>query len=84
MPLPRKVREDTLIPTVSRRALTIAVVIGLLAVMEAAMLLSVHQESQTMDEAESLLPGYLQWVAGNFSIRPGYPPCPRMWVLYPC
>ena len=74
MPLPQKVREDTLIPTVSRRALTIAGVIGLLAVMEAAMLLSVHQESQTMDEAESLLPGYLQLTAGNFSIRPGYPP----------
>jgi len=38
------------------------------------MLLSVRQESQTMDEAESLFPGYLQLAAGDFSIRPGYPP----------
>ena len=63
-----------MIPSISRRALTIAAVIGLLAIMEAAMLLSVRQESQTMDEAESLLPGYLQLTAGDFSIRPGYPP----------
>src|SRR5208283_4403129 len=42
--------------------------------MEGAMLLAVRQESQTSDEAESLLPGYLQLTAGDFSIRPGYPP----------
>ena len=58
----------------SRHVLTIAAVIGLLAVMEAAMLLSARQESQTSDEAESLLPGYLQLTTGDFSIRPGYPP----------
>ena len=58
MRVPQKVREDTLIPTVSRRALTIAAVIGLLALMEAAMLLSVRQESQIMDEAYSLFAGY--------------------------
>jgi 4-amino-4-deoxy-L-arabinose transferase-like glycosyltransferase len=58
----------------SRRALTLAAVVGLLAIMEAAMLLSVRQESQTSDEAYSLLAGYLHLTTGDFSICPGYPP----------
>ena len=58
----------------SRRVLTLAAVIGLMAIMEAAMLLAVRQESQTSDEADSLLPGYLHLTAGDFAIRPGYPP----------
>lgn len=74
MRVPRKVREDALIPTVARRALTIAAVIGLLAFMEAAMLLSVRQESQIMDEAYSLFAGYCHLTAGDFSICPAYPP----------
>ena len=63
-----------LIPTVSRRVLTLAAVIGLLAIMEAAMLLAARQESQTSDEAYSLFAGYLHLTAGDFSICPGYPP----------
>ena len=70
----RKVWEHTLIPAVSRRVLTLAAVIGLLALMEAAMLLAVRQESQTSDEAYSLLAGYLHLTAGDFEICPGYPP----------
>ncbi len=38
------------------------------------MVLSVRQESQTSDEAYSLLAGYLHLTAGDFSICPGYPP----------
>ena len=63
-----------MIPTVSRRALTLAAVIGLVAIMEAAMLLSVRQESQTSDEAYNLFAGYRHLTAGDFSICPGYPP----------
>jgi hypothetical protein len=74
MPVPRKVREHTLISTVSRRTLTLAAVMGLLALMEAAMLLAVRQESQTSDEAYSLLAGYRHLTAGDFSICPAYPP----------
>jgi 4-amino-4-deoxy-L-arabinose transferase-like glycosyltransferase len=42
--------------------------------MEAAMLLSVRQESQTSDEAYSLFAGYFHLTTGDFSICPGYPP----------
>jgi len=63
-----------LIPIVSRRALTLAAVMGLLALMEAAMLLSVRQESQTCDEAYSLFAGYRHLTAGDFFICPAYPP----------
>ncbi len=58
----------------SRRAMTVAAVIGLLAVMEAAMLLSVRGESQTSDEVYNLFAGYGHLIAGNFSICPAYPP----------
>jgi 4-amino-4-deoxy-L-arabinose transferase-like glycosyltransferase len=63
-----------LIPTASRRTLTLAAVVGLVAIMEAAMVLSVRQESQTSDEAYNLLAGYRHLTAGDFSICPGYPP----------
>ncbi len=45
--------------------------------MEAAMLLSVRQESQTCDEAYNLFAGYEYLTAGNFSISPAYPPLTR-------
>ena len=45
----------------------LAAVVGLLAIMEAAMLLSVRQESQTADEAHNMLAGYLYLTAGDFS-----------------
>jgi hypothetical protein len=67
-------RERLLNLTFSRTALTLAAVVGLLAIMEAAMLFAVRQESQTSDEAYSLLAGYLHLTAGDFSICPGYPP----------
>ena len=51
-----------------------AAVIALLAIMEAVMLLAVRQESQTSDEAYSMLAGYLHLTAGDFAICPGYPP----------
>lgn len=63
-----------MIPTMSRRTLTLAAVIGLLAIMEASMLLSVHQESQIFDEAYSLFAGYCHLTTGDFSICPAYPP----------
>lgn len=66
--------EHALNLTVSRRIWTLAAVTALLAVMESTMLLSVHQESQTSDEAYSMLAGYLHLTAGDFSICPGYPP----------
>ncbi len=45
--------------------------------MEAAMLLSVRQESQTCDEAYNLFAGYEYLTAGDFSISPAYPPLTR-------
>ena len=72
-----------MISNVSRRALTVAAMIGLLAVMEAAMLLSARQESQTSDEAYSLLAGYLHLTAGDFSICPGYPPLTKEVAALP-
>ena len=63
-----------MIPAASRRALTLATVMVLLAIMESAMLLSVRQESQTSDEAYTLFAGYLHLTTGNASICPAYPP----------
>ena len=63
-----------MIPNVSARALKLAVVVGLLACMEAGMMLSVRQESQTCDEAYSLFAGYLRLTVGDFSFCPAYPP----------
>ncbi len=63
-----------MISTSTRRALMLAALIALLAVMEATMLFSVHQESQTSDEAYSLYAGYSHLTAGNFFICPAYPP----------
>ncbi len=45
--------------------------------MEAAMLLSVRQESQTCDEAYNLFAGYEYLTAGDFSISPAHPPLSR-------
>jgi hypothetical protein len=73
-PVPRNFREHLLIPTISRRFLMFAALIGALAIMEGAMLLSVHQESQTSDEVYSLFAGYCQLTVGNYSICPAYPP----------
>jgi tetratricopeptide (TPR) repeat protein len=53
---------------------TIAAVAALLAIMEATMLLSVRQESQTCDEAYNLLAGYLHLTRSDFSVCPAYPP----------
>ncbi len=61
-------------PKISRRVLLLAAMVGLLAIMETAMLLSVHQESQTSDEVYSLFAGYCHLTAGNFTICPAYPP----------
>jgi hypothetical protein len=63
-----------LIPHVSRRVWTLAAVICLVAIMEAAMLLSVRQESQTADEAHNLLAGYRYLTAGDFSAGSAHPP----------
>ena len=52
----------------------LAAMMGLLAIMEAAMLLSVQQESQTSDEAFNLFGGYVYLTAGNFSIASAHPP----------
>lgn len=60
--------------TNSGRVLTLGAVVGLLAIMQATMLLSVRQESQTSDEAYSLFAGYLHLTARDFSLCPGYPP----------
>jgi 4-amino-4-deoxy-L-arabinose transferase-like glycosyltransferase len=63
-----------LLPVNSRRVVTLAAVIGLLAVMEATMLLSVRQESQTADEAHNLFAGYLYLTRGDFSAGSAHPP----------
>ena len=74
MPVPRNNREHLLTPKISRRVLMLAAMIAALAIMETAMLLSVHQESQTSDEVYSLFAGYCQLTVGNYSICPAYPP----------
>ena len=74
MPVPRTLREQFLTATISRRVLMLAAMIAALTIMEAAMLLSVHQESQTSDEVYSLFAGYCQLTVGNYSICPAYPP----------
>ena len=59
---------------ISRRMLLPTAAIALFAIMEATMLISVHRESQTSDEAYSLFAGYSHLKAGNFFICPAYPP----------
>src|ERR1035438_10250893 len=83
MPVARNIREHFLIPKISRRVLMIAAMIAALAIMEAAMLLSAHQESQTSDEVYSLFAGYCQLTVGNYSICPAYPPLTKDVGAFP-
>src|SRR6202034_3035318 len=75
--------EHSLNLTASRRTLTLVAVASLLAVMEVSMLLSVRRESQTSDEAYTMLAGYLHLTTGDFSICPEYPPLAKEVCAFP-
>src|SRR5690348_10637000 len=46
----------------------------LLVVLEAQLLFSVRQNSQTFDESAHIYSGYSYWKTGDFGINPEHPP----------
>ena len=50
----------------------------LLVIMEAQLLLSVRQNSQTFDESAHIYSGYSYWKTGDFGINPEHPPLEKL------
>jgi len=50
----------------------------LLVVLEAQLLLSVRQNSQTFDESAHIYSGYSYWKTGDFGINPEHPPLEKL------
>jgi 4-amino-4-deoxy-L-arabinose transferase-like glycosyltransferase len=62
---------------------TIAAVSILLLILEAELLLSVRQESQTFDEATHLYAGYSYLKRGDFGVNPEHPPLVKIVAALP-
>lgn len=56
----------------------VAVVALLLVILEAQLLLSVHQNSQTFDESAHIYSGYTYWKTGDFGVNPEHPPLEKL------
>ena len=56
----------------------IGVVVVSLAVLEAQLLFSVHNKSQTFDEGAHLYSGYTYWKTGDFGVNPEHPPLEKL------
>ncbi|HEU5352797.1 MAG TPA: glycosyltransferase family 39 protein [Terracidiphilus sp.] len=67
----------------SRKQWTIAAAAVLLAILEAQLLLSVRQESQSFDESAHLYAGYSYLKRGDFGINPEHPPLVKMVAALP-
>ena len=67
----------------SRKHWTIAAVSILLLILEAELLLSVRQDSQTFDEATHLYAGYCYLKRGDFGINPEHPPMVKLVAALP-
>ncbi len=65
------------------RALTVAGVVGLLAILVFQMALSIRQESITWDEDDHLYAGYMSWKTGDFGLNPEHPPMVKMLAALP-
>lgn len=50
----------------------------LLVILEAQLLLSVRQNSQTFDESAHIYSGYSYWKTGDFGINPEHPPLEKL------
>jgi tetratricopeptide (TPR) repeat protein len=53
-------------------------VVVLLAVLEAQLLFSVHNNSQTFDETAHIYSGYTYWKTGDFGVNPEHPPLEKL------
>lgn len=60
------------------RLWVISAVVILLVVLEAQLLFSVHNQSQTFDEGAHLYSGYTYWKTGDFGINPEHPPLEKL------
>ena len=63
---------------VEKRLWVISAVVILLAVLEAQLLFSVHNNSQTFDESAHLYSGYTYWKTGDFGVNPEHPPLEKL------
>lgn len=66
-----------------RRALVVAGVVSLLAILVLQLALSIHQESITWDEDDHLYSGYMSWKTGDFGLNPEHPPMVKMLAALP-
>ncbi len=55
----------------------------LLGVLVAELMLSIHHESQTWDEACHIFAGYSYWTHGDFAINPEHPPLVKLLATLP-
>lgn len=62
---------------------TIAAALILLLILQAQLLLSVRQESQTFDESAHLYAGYSYLKRGDFGINPEHPPLVKLVAAIP-
>ncbi len=53
-------------------------VVLLLVILEAQMMFSVRQNSQTFDESAHIYSGYSYWKTGDFGINPEHPPLEKL------
>ena len=56
----------------------IGAVVLLLVILEAQLLFSVRQNSQTFDESAHIYSGYSYWKTGDFGINPEHPPLEKL------
>lgn len=56
----------------------VGIVAVLLVVLEAQLLFSVRQNSQTFDESAHIYAGYSYWKTGDFGINPEHPPLEKL------
>src|SRR5450755_72886 len=65
------------------RALVVAGVVGLLAILVLQLALSIRLESITWDEDDHLYSGYMSWKTGDFGLNPEHPPMVKMLAALP-
>lgn len=61
-----------------KKTWVIGSVVVLLVVLEAQLLFSVHNNSQTFDESAHLYSGYTYWKTGDFGVNPEHPPLEKL------
>jgi hypothetical protein len=76
--------ERTKLPAARRnRFLATAAFLLLIGVLCAELMLSIHHESQTWDEACHIFAGYSYWTRADFGMNPEHPPLVKLLAAVP-